>query len=219
MKTQTKVWVFFVNFTTFKIAIKFRQLMKQSFTIFFTILICFTSFAQESTTQINTVDNQFRTLYKNSNNYQEYKVIKKSSYGVLHNNVLDSIRGYQKSIGEKNLIINTQKSNITTLEKNNSETTTKLNTALEKEHSIAVFGFLITKNLYATIVFSIILLLIAALAFFIYKFKNSNVLTVTAKTNLEDVENEFNLFRKKSLEREQKLRRELQDEIIKNRNN
>ena len=37
--------------------------------------------------------------------------------------------------------------------------------------------------------------------------------------DLEDVENELNTFRKKSLEKEQKLRRQLQDEIIKNRNN
>jgi hypothetical protein len=57
------------------------------------------------------------------------------------------------------------------------------------------------------------------LAIFIYKFKNNNVITNKAKISLDNLENEFNFFRKKSLERQQKLRRELQDEILKNRNN
>jgi hypothetical protein len=45
------------------------------------------------------------------------------------------------------------------------------------------------------------------------------VLTKEAKANLQEAEEELTLFRKKSLEREQKLRRQLQDEINKNRNN
>ena len=51
-----------------------------------------------------------------------------------------------------------------------------------------------------------------------YKFYNSNTVTKEAQNNLTDVEQEFELHRKKSLEKEQKLRRKLQDEINKQRN-
>ena len=193
--------------------------MKSSITLLIAVLFTATIFSQETTTQKNTVDTQFRTLYKNSNNYQEYKVIKKSTYGALHNNVLDSIKNFKTQINNKNALINSQKSSIAKLEKNNKEINTKLTTSINKGDSIDLFGFQLAKGTYSIILFAIILLSVIALSFFVYKFKNSSVITTEAQSNLEDVENEFNLFRKKSLEREQKLRRELQDEIIKNRNN
>ena len=77
----------------------------------------------------------------------------------------------------------------------------------------------LSKGLYSVILFAIIIALLVSLIYFIFKFNNSDVITLAAKNNLEDVEDEFNSFRKKSIEREQKLRRQLQDEIIKNRNN
>jgi hypothetical protein len=183
-----------------------------------TLFISAIAFCQTENTK-NTVDNQFRTLYKNSNNYQEYKVIPKKAYGILHNNVLDSLQVFNKELTTKNSLINSQKNTIGTLEKEATITTTKLQEAIAKETSISVFGFQLQKNIYSIILYSIIALLLAATFFFIYKFKNSNVVTSESKSNLEDVENEFNVFRKKALEREQKLRRELQDEINKNRNN
>lgn len=183
-----------------------------------TLFISAVAFCQTEKTK-NTVDLQFRTLYKNSNNYQEYKVIPKKAFGILHNNVLDSIQLFNKNITAKNTLINSQKNTIDTLEKEATITTGKLNDAIAKETSISVFGFQLQKNIYSIILYSIILLLLAATSFFIYKFKNSSVITSASKSNLEDVENEFNVFRKKALEREQKLRRELQDEINKNRNN
>jgi hypothetical protein len=193
--------------------------MKSTLVLLITVLFTTTIFCQETPVQQNTVDNQFRTLYKNSNNYQEYKVVKKTAYGALHTNVLDSVKNLKTEIKNKNTLINSQKSAIVTLEKENKEANTKLTTTISKVDSIDLFGLQLAKGTYSLILFAIILLLITALAFFIYKFKNSNVITTLAKSNLEDVENEFNLFRKKSIEREQKLRRELQDEIIKNRSN
>jgi len=44
------------------------------------------------------------------------------------------------------------------------------------------------------------------------------MLTKRAERNLKDIEIEYEQYRKKALEREQKLRRALQDEINKQRN-
>lgn len=61
--------------------------------------------------------------------------------------------------------------------------------------------------------------LFVLLLFFIYKFKNSNAVTKQAKKSLEETEEEFEEHRKIALEREQKVRRQLQDEINKQKNN
>jgi hypothetical protein len=92
-----------------------------------------------------------------------------------------------------------------------------LKEALLKENNIGFFGLQISKTTYSAIVWLIILALVLLLAFFIFKFYNNINITKTATSNLTDVEKEFELFRKKSLEREQKLRRQLQDEINKQR--
>lgn len=190
--------------------------MKLNLTLLLTVLFSLNSFSQENT---NTIDNQFRTVYKKSNNYLEYKVILKKDYGDIHNNVLDSIKSFNKQLETKNTLISTQKNTIAILKKEKEETNAKLTEALNNQNSISLFGMQLSKGLYSFIVFALIITLLISLGYFIYKFKNSNVLTVAAKNDLEDVENELNTFRKKSLEKEQKLRRQLQDEIIKNRNN
>ncbi|MCB0431897.1 MAG: tRNA (guanine-N1)-methyltransferase, partial [Mangrovimonas sp.] len=61
----------------------------------------------------------------------------------------------------------------------------------------------------------IIGILLALLGFFIYKFKNSNTITKESKKALADIELEFEEHRKVALEREQKVRRQLQDELNK----
>jgi len=190
--------------------------MKLSFTLLLAILFSLNSFSQENS---NTIDNQFKTVYKKSNSYLEYKLILKKDYGDIHDNVLDSINVFNQQLNSKNTLINSQKTTIYLLEKEKKETTLKLTEALNKENSVSLFGMQLSKGLYSFILFTIIMALLIFLGYFIYKFNNSNLFTVAAKNELEDVESEFNAFRKKSLEREQKLRREVQDEVIKNRNN
>jgi hypothetical protein len=55
------------------------------------------------------------------------------------------------------------------------------------------------------------------LAFFIYKFRSSNTLTQQAKSALADLEEEYEQHRRRALEREQKISRELHDERNKNK--
>jgi uncharacterized protein HemX len=80
---------------------------------------------------------------------------------------------------------------------------------LAKENSISLLGFQVSKVTYNLVLWLIIIVLALALAFFVFKFSKSHILTKEAKENLETVEEDFENHRKKSLEREQKLRRQL----------
>ena len=73
----------------------------------------------------------------------------------------------------------------------------------------------ICQNLFKTIMLSIIGGLVLFLLFFISKFKQSISVTKQTKSNLKEVEDEYEEHRKKALEREQKVMRRLQDELNK----
>ena len=77
----------------------------------------------------------------------------------------------------------------------------------------------LSKGLYNIMLWSIIGVLLLLVFTFIYKFKTSNSITKAAKKSLEETEQEFEEHRRVALEREQKVRRQLQDEINKQKGN
>ena len=191
--------------------------MKTPLTLLFLFVSLFT-FSQEVTTEENTINNQFEKIYRISSSYQTYKVISKERFQKLKQNVLDSIKSSKRTITEKENLLLAEK-NITKEAKVLYDKTKKeLDTSLKKENSISIFGLYLNKSTYNLILWSIIVILIVGLFYFIFKFSRSNTLTKEAQNNLIEVEYEFETHRKKSLEREQKLRRQLQDEINKQRN-
>ena len=184
-----------------------------------TLLLSSVSFAQETVIKdTNTIENQFDKIYRTSTTYQVYKVISKDGYQRLKLNVLDSLKSSKKIISEKENLLLTERSSIKETKTLLAKTKLELDTALEKENSISLLGIPLSKTTYNLTLWSIIILLLLGLSYFIFKFSRSNVLTKEAQSNLVDVEQEFEKHRKNTLEREQKLRRQLQDEINKQRN-
>jgi uncharacterized protein HemX len=186
-----------------------------------TLLFIFTSltfFAQEEVKEDNSIKGQFDKIYRTSTTYQVYKVISKEKYEKLKANVLDSLGKSEKTISEKDNLLKSERNSIEKLNTDLEKTKEELELALAKENSISLLGFQVSKVTYNLVLWLIIIVLALALAFFVFKFSKSHILTKEAKENLETVEEDFENHRKKSLEREQKLRRQLQDEINKQRN-
>jgi len=165
----------------------------------------------------HTIPNQFTKIFRKGNSWKEYKMVKKTDFIKFQNSILDSVTILKKDIITKGDIITTQNKNITDLKDTIASLEDKLSTALDKEDNISLLGTQVKKPFYNTILFSIIIGLLLALLFFIYKFKNSISTTKLAEKNLTETEEEFEIYRKKSIEKEQKLRRKLQDEINKQR--
>ena len=193
--------------------------MKQLFSSLLIALYVLHSFqmnAQENT--VNTIENQFDNIYRTSSTYQNYKVISRDRFNTLKSSVLDSLKVYSTSLSAKEKTITAKGLEIESLKKELAETNIKLKEAISKENSFSFLGVEIAKGTYNLMVWALVGVLLAGLIHFIYQFAKSNTTTKTALTDLEEVENEFEAHRKKTLEREQKLRRQLHDEINKNRN-
>lgn len=192
--------------------------------IVFTFLFAFSSFSQNTTggekLSLNngTIDNQFDYVISKSNKYQEYKVVKKTWLYTLKAHTLDSLKAVHKNLAETQAVVKNQDKEISDLKANLSNTKIDLDeTNLEKDN-MALFGMQMSKTNYNVLMWSIIGGLLVFLIFFIYKFKSSNDITREANKNLSEIEDEFDEHRRTALEREQKVRRQLQDEINKQKN-
>lgn len=165
----------------------------------------------------NTLDNQMTDAFDKSNSYQEYKVIKKTQLATLKRNILDSVSTLERKITGLESEIKNQNTEIDSLTQNLKQTQENLAASKEKEDGIELFGILTSKATYNTIMWFIIGILLLISGFLFYRFLNSHKITKAAQLKMAEIEIELEDNRRNSLEREQKLRRKLQDEINKNR--
>lgn len=165
----------------------------------------------------NTIDEQFTKMIQESNSYQTYKVVSKNQLDILQRNVRDSISQFHTTISNNNKIFQDTKVALDSLTTKLNTSEIALNQALERENNLEVFGIGTHKSTFQTIVWSIIGILILTLAMLFYRFKKSHTDTKDALKKLSETEHELEEVRRMSLEREQKIRRQLQDEINKNK--
>ena len=178
--------------------------------------------AQEETESINqgSINDQFEFVLRKSGNFKgtngaPYEAVRRSMFVALQAHTNDTINTLKKTLSDTRETVSTQEKEINDLKANLSSTQTTLNTTNEEKNNMALLGMQTSKTNYNIIMWTIIAALLALLLFFIYKFKNSNTITKGAKLKLAEVEEEFEEHRKTALEREQKVRRQLQDEINK----
>lgn len=171
----------------------------------------------EASLDSGSLKGQYEYLIDKSNDYQEYKVIKKTWTQKFGKSLNDSIAAFEEAKSEAALLAKSQVEEINSLKSQLQSTQDSLKQVIDEKNSIRLVGLPMEKPAYKMTMWGIIALLVVMLLIFIFRFKNSNVVAKNAKETLQDVEDEFADFKKRSLEREQKLRRELQDEINKQR--
>lgn len=181
-------------------------------------LLTFTlsSYAQSDT---NTIENQFNTLISQSNNWQNYKVVEKNKLQHVQQNVKDSIQSLQTTIRQNKVALIEQKTSIDSLSNQLTALQKELTIAVDQENNLDFIGISTHKSTFKTIVWSIILILLLALGVLFTQFKKSFTDTKDARKKQLDAESELEEYKKLALEREQKIRRQLQDELNKNKRN
>ncbi|MCF6296124.1 MAG: tRNA (guanine-N1)-methyltransferase [Flavobacteriaceae bacterium] len=167
-----------------------------------------------------TIEDQFEFVIKKSSNWrdergQSYEVIKRNWILNLKANTSDTLKAILTKLNDTREVVSKQQKEIDELKTNLSKTQDTLLTTNEEKDSMTLFGLQMSKTSYNLLMWLIIIALLVLLILFIYKFKNSNSVTKIARNNLADIEEEFEEHRRNALEREQKVRRQLQDEINK----
>jgi len=196
----------------------FRLVVALTFILFISpVVYAQTDTAEEQKPSLDngTIESQFDYLYRKSGSYQEYKVVKKTSYQKIKANVLDSLKALKKDLSDTKKLVEVQSNEIKSLKEDLQTTNDNLTAVTKEKDNIQFLGMPMTKSAYNSLLWTIILSLVALLAFFVFKYRSSNAITTQAQGLLADTEKEFEAYKAKALEREQKVRRELQDELNK----
>src|SRR5690606_17968232 len=124
-----------------------------------------------------SIDNQFEYVIRRSNNYQEFKVVKKTWLNTLKANTIDSLKAVHKDLADTKARVDMQAKEISDLKSSLESTQTNLDTTRNEKDNISLFGMQMSKASYKSIMWFIIAFLLVLLGLFIYKFKNSNDIT------------------------------------------
>ncbi|HLT32264.1 MAG TPA: hypothetical protein VKZ98_00610 [Aquaticitalea sp.] len=162
-----------------------------------------------------TIANQFEYVIQKSYSYQEYKNVKKAWLYQLKAHTLDTLKALQNDLTHTQKTVDSLVQEIGTIKTNLANTQSNLKNTIEEKDNMSLFGMPMSKSNYSAIMWVIIGVLFALLLLFIYKFRNSNAVTRQSNKALEDTELEFEEHRRNALEREQLVRRQLQDELNK----
>lgn len=196
------------------------------FVLTFFLSVSFSSLSAQETAQqtqsINegSINDQFDYLLRKSYNFrgtngEMYENVKRSMLLALQAHANDSINALKEQLANTNTVVSNQEKEINDLKGNLAQTQDTLEATNQEKDSMALLGMQFSKTSYNILMWAIIAGLFVLLLIFIFKFKNSNSVTRTAKRSLADLEQEFEEHRRVALEREQKVRRQLQDEINK----
>lgn len=199
------------------------MLLKYTVLVFFICITNASLYSQQQTESINegSINEQFEFVIRKSTNWKDekgrsYEVVRRNMMVTLKSHTLDSLNAVQAKLNNSNNIVSDQKKEISTLKTELLNTQETLASTIRKKDSMVLLGVQMSKKNYNLLVWSIIAALLALLLLFVFRFKNSNVVTRATKKRLIDIENEFMEYKRVALGREQKIKRQLQDEINKN---
>lgn len=168
------------------------------------------------------IEDQFEYIFQKSGNFkgingQKYEAVKYISLLKLKANTIDSLNSLKTTLENSVVKVLAQQKEINDLKEQLEKTQSTLTATNVEKDSMSLFGMQMSKGGYNILLWSIIGGLLALTLFFLFRFNSSNSATRTGKLKLKEVEDEFEEHRRVALEREQKVRRQLQDEINKNK--
>lgn len=186
--------------------------MKKYFlSILFVSLLSFSSTAQTSTTK-NPIDAEFSELIESSNSFKEYKVVNYSELTALQDKTEDYIGQLKNEITTYETSLQAQKDTIRKLKAGLSNVQNKLTEVTAEKDAISFLGIPFSKRTYSAMMWGIVGVLLLIVALLLVRFRSSHSRTRESQKKLAETEKEFEAFRTKALEKEQRMGRQLQDE-------
>jgi len=185
--------------------------------LFFTITSSFAQLTLQQKLQSNLkLNDQFSVLLLQSKSQDaDFKIIRKSNVEIIQRNVNDSISKYTKEIADLKANSSSSINSVKNLKDSLTAVTTELDLEKKKTDSIAFLGIDFSKGSYHTIVWSIIVVLALAFLGTLFSYRKSKVDTDEHRKTVDQLQEELQTLRKKSMEKEQQLKRQLLDEQMK----
>ena len=162
-----------------------------------------------------SLQEQYDYLVNESSRYQTYKVVPNTWLNTFWTHVQDTLRAQQGSLKENEVLINVQKEDIEEFQNEKTVLSQEIEALKKEKNSLSLLGIPMNKSVYHVLVWTIIGVLAAGLVFFLGRFRYANSITKNTRKDNEELQAKVDQLRKRMLEKEQELRRQLQDEINK----
>ncbi|HUH32888.1 MAG TPA: hypothetical protein VLZ28_02985 [Daejeonella sp.] len=170
--------------------------------------------AQDTTATVDkSLAGQYREIIqKSKNNDQGFKIVNPARLSSFQRNFADSLRQTRNKLTEAQKQIAGQQKTISTLKADVTGKEQSLAESKSMVDEISMLGIHVNKSTYNWIMWGLVIVLAAALAFIVFQ-STSLRKEARYRTNLySDLAEEFQAFKTKANDKEKKLARELQTE-------
>ncbi|MDP2159894.1 MAG: tRNA (guanine-N1)-methyltransferase [Flavobacterium sp.] len=197
--------------------------MKRNSYLLLFIFLFTTVYSQEQTdsgspaTMNGSLDQQFEYVLQKSNNFQEYKVVKKEHLLLLKKNSIDSSNRFKKELIAIKDQVAGHNQEVKILKDTLATTKVELEKLQSAQNNILFLGAPVSKTNYNLIMWGIVAVLLLLVFVILFQMKSAKSVAKEAKEAIDKMEKEFDDYKQKALEKEQKLGRQLQDEINKHK--
>ncbi|GAA4423995.1 hypothetical protein GCM10023188_03290 [Pontibacter saemangeumensis] len=176
----------------------------------------------------NTLARQFNNLKDNANSYVEnnrtYKVVGVTSLDAFWKSVQDTIEAREKKLieagkerdqelAEAKESIQKQNSQLEAIKKEFAAKEQEVQQSAYNVANLSVLGIDMEKQNYVILSFAVIITLLVLLGIFLMQYRSSKLVAVEKQKAFDEIDQEYNEYKKNAREKELKVKRELQTEM------
>jgi hypothetical protein len=175
------------------------------------VLTLFMVFRAESQSGIpdmllkGTLREQMQYLQEKTRIYEDYRAIREDMFQKIKNNSLDSLMAAKKEIIRLEDLTAGLELKIDTLNRSLETVRQDLDTMTKTKNSIRLLGINVNKAAYNAVMWIIIAILAGLLTIGFLVFKRNFSVTIHTKKEFEDLQKEFEAYRKASREAREKM--------------
>jgi len=161
------------------------------------------------------LEEQYNSMLEKSETYKQYKVIPRGDLRKFRSNFKDTLSLTKSDYLNSQNTIESQQLEIDQLKTELGTTQNVLQKTNDEKSSIQFLGISMSKLKYKGLMWTLLGLSLAALLYFLYRFRNSSLATQGIQKQLSETQLAFDAYKKRALDKEQKISRMLQDELNK----
>ena len=163
----------------------------------------------------SSIESQLNYLRERTRIYNDYRAIRDDIFLKMRSNVLDSLSEAKLEIARQNSELEERDFQIETLQSDLERAKNERDQAIRTKDALSFLGINLNKALYNTIMWVVVLALAAVAIILFLLFKRAHLLTKQTKKELENIEEEYESYRKSSREKYEKLVVNHHNEIMK----
>jgi hypothetical protein len=148
---------------------------------------------------------QLDYIHENTRIYNDFRAIREDIFQKLRRNVKDTLNATKLEVEELNSRLTEKKFLIESLNTDLTRTKNEKDEAIRNRDRLSFIGIQMNKTLYSSVMWFIILGLGALAILMVMLFRRSNLVTKKVKKELQVSQEDFELYRKSSREKYEKL--------------